>query len=49
MELFDTIGHARLGPVYAALDGAASYDELHLLRMVRIAENREGTDRSPNE
>jgi ATP-dependent DNA helicase RecQ len=33
---FDTLGFERLGPVHAALNESVSYEDLHLLRLIRI-------------
>ncbi|MBN2104258.1 DNA helicase RecQ [bacterium] len=38
LEAFHSLGTERLGPVYDALDGEISFDELHLLRIVYLAD-----------
>lgn len=37
LALFDELGADALGPVFQALDGAISYDELHVMRVVYFA------------
>jgi ATP-dependent DNA helicase RecQ len=41
LKAFDRLGTERLKPVFDALDDQVSYDELHLLRMHYVIENRE--------
>ena len=38
MQAFDELGSQALSPVYEALNGEIEYDELHLLRLVRVCQ-----------
>ena len=48
IALFDELGHERLGPVFSALDDAVSYDDLHLLRLIRLSAGENPAVRGPS-
>jgi ATP-dependent DNA helicase RecQ len=37
LDIMGRVGTERLGPIYEALEGAVSYDELRLMRLVHLA------------
>ena len=40
LALLDELGYERLGPIYTALDGKVSYDELRLIRLYYVSVNQ---------